>query len=452
MKKLLTSGLLLGLAIAATGCASGFKSPDIAAARHAQMEQVRQARSPVNLQQPGIAPVVTLAPSQPVTMQPTAPQTVDAPAGKATFTAAAPQIQQVAFTTFGPTPTAPPQAKQKQIRQAAYFTPAEPKQDLSLVETDGYPMMGVTGNAFVGQYPDEYLYDGGDRGARVHYNQNTRLGVETEDTFAEYLDHTGESHVRASNTVAIYAPRFAAVRTITGSQEDVTIDRLAMASETNPGAAFVAKEALATSNRRSKASGMRMRQRGSELDTIDAGIAMLSQERAAGNVFYLKPLKRSRTQAGAQFEHANEAWLANRIQKAADWSLKSFPLIKATTSAAMEMDGKAQPEIYVHVDDKRNKGSLRIIKMADVDTAVAGDIITFTIEFENLGQKELYNVRIIDNLTPRLEFVENSASSDVPGKIVVEDNEHGSKILTFQLEGKIEGRAKGAVEFQARVR
>ncbi len=436
MNKKLKQLILPGLALAISGCSTGFRQQQIQTA----LNQAYGPNAPA-VQQP--APLMPRRMAQPM---PSAQRER--------------QIQQVGYEA--PLPLSSEAAgavriSDEEFRNASHFTPAEPRQACPPT-TQPYPTMGVivgdneTSSAMVHRYPDEYLFDGGDRGQKVHYTSSGRRGVETEDTFVEYTDHTGESHVRESNPVAIYAPRFAAVRTMTGPKQDVTIDRLAMASDANPGAAFVAQEAIATSNRRTKAGGMRTRQRGSEIDTIDAGVALLARSKAAGNVFYLKPLKRGRVQSGAQFERTNEAWLANRVQSAANWSMDAFPHISASTSAAMEAASKFRPQVFVSVDDEVSKGSLRIIKMADRKSAVTGDVITFTIEFENLGDKELYNVRIVDNLTPRLEYIEGSASSDIAGKIIIDDNDHGSKMLTFELQGKIEGRSKAAIEFRARVR
>ena len=51
----------------------------------------------------------------------------------------------------------------------------------------------MTGTAWQ-RHPDEYLLSGGDRSQPVHYDSFFRYGVETEDTFAEYVDHLGKSH------------------------------------------------------------------------------------------------------------------------------------------------------------------------------------------------------------------------------------------------------------------
>ena len=59
---------------------------------------------------------------------------------------------------------------------------------------------------------------------------------------------------------------------------------------------------------------------------------------------------------------------------------------------------------------------------------------------------------IVDNLTPRLEYVEDSATCDVAGVLEVEDNGEGSVILRWVLDEPLPGRSGGVVTFQARVR
>lgn len=339
------------------------------------------------------------------------------------------------------------------VQLATHFSPAEPRQECPPAIGTAYPVMEVvSGSALVHRYPDEYLFDGGDRGAKVHYTPTGRDGVETEDTFAEYIDHTGQRHVRASNQVAVYAPRFAAVRSLLGSNEDVKVDRLAMANDAIPGAGLIGRQAIISNNRRTKAGGMQIRQRGSEVETRDQGAAMATRTKVAGNVFFLKPLGRQRVQSGAHFDHANEAWLAKRAQNAAKWSHKSYPLIRAETSAAMDVSATFRPQQTIGVEDRKTKGHLQVVKLADVESAVAGDTITFTIRYTNLGGKDLYDVRIIDNLTPRLEFVPESAGSDRPGDVVVESNGMGSKLLRFELDGALKGGETGTIRFQAKVR
>ena len=74
----------------------------------------------------------------------------------------------------------------------------------------------------VEDHPDEYLIDGGDRALPIHYDRFNRQGLDTEDTVAEYVDHLGRRHVKPTNRVAIYAPRFGAVRSVTTPTEGTT--------------------------------------------------------------------------------------------------------------------------------------------------------------------------------------------------------------------------------------
>jgi len=61
-------------------------------------------------------------------------------------------------------------------------------------------------------------------------------------------------------------------------------------------------------------------------------------------------------------------------------------------------------------------------------------------------------VVIVDNLTPRLEYVDDSATCDLNGHLVTEDNGEGSLVLKWELDEPLAGRTGGVVTFQARVR
>ena len=109
-------------------------------------------------------------------------------------------------------------------------------------------------------------------------------------------------------------------------------------------------------------------------------------------------------------------------------------------------------EVVGKEDQRRTPGRLRIVKLADKKTALPGDVITFTIRYDNLGDRELHHIRIIDNLTPRLEYVDDSATSNRAGKLVVEDNEEGSLVLKFELSQPLPGHTGGVVTFKVKVR
>ena len=106
----------------------------------------------------------------------------------------------------------------------------------------------------------------------------------------------------------------------------------------------------------------------------------------------------------------------------------------------------------VGLEDKKQIGRLRIVKLADKKQAEKGDIVTFTIRYDNLGERPLTEVTITDNLTTRLVYVDDSATSDRDGRLDTVDNGEGSLILRWTFDKPLEGKTGGVVTFQARVR
>src|SRR5262249_49252457 len=85
-------------------------------------------------------------------------------------------------------------------------------------------------------YPDEYLFDGGDRGLAVHEGSVIREGLESEDAVAEYADHLGNPHLLPTNRVAIYSPRFGTVGTMTNLETGITVAQLSTTIDNKQGA------------------------------------------------------------------------------------------------------------------------------------------------------------------------------------------------------------------------
>jgi uncharacterized repeat protein (TIGR01451 family) len=151
----------------------------------------------------------------------------------------------------------------------------------------------------------------------------------------------------------------------------------------------------------------------------------------------------------------NESAIVQLGQRAAiEWSRNDSPLITAKLQPAVEGLSEQVVATITLIDDRpSNKpGQLRVVKLADRKDAVPGDEIQFTIRYDNSGPRELSGVRIVDNLTPRLEYVEGSATSDRDGQLLVEDNGEGSVILIWQIDGAIAKGQGGVVSFKARVR
>lgn len=301
-------------------------------------------------------------------------------------------------------------------------------------------------------YPDEYLCDGGDRGYPVRYDFDMRLGLETEDTIAEYTDHTGDEHLKPTNKVCIYSPRFGAMRTVSTPVLDTGVDQLASADKFLRGGGLRNRNATGTHKQHLAPINYRTRERASDIEVemrsagVDQAQALLIHTKLI-NTFQDLQFIRSGT-----LVQTDEVRLLEGVQAAASWTRTQFPVIAAQTEKAQEVASEFHAQEIVGKEDKRGPGELRIVKLANKKVAQPGEIVTFTLRYDNVGERELYEIRIIDNLTPRLQYVEDSETSDRPGELLLQDNQEGSLILEFRLDEPLPAGQGGVVTFQAKVR
>ncbi len=322
------------------------------------------------------------------------------------------------------------------------FTAAEPRID---------PAFGRLSPADL--YPDEYLADGGDRRLPVHYFGGDRQGFDTEDTIAEYTDHHGKSHVRASNRVAVYAPRFGSVRVIEGADSGTQIHHAVRTTEFSSVGSLVRDNAIHQSITEDGFAAIDSRRRA---DGAEA------QQNAIHSNATSRPQQNDKVDQGLQAESTNGMQILERLQgagfhqelaNAAIWSRDLFPKLSAATSQATESRARVTAQATIGIDDKRaQKSEIHIVKLADRETAAAGDTIHFTIRFINTGDYDLHDVRVVDNLTPRLQFILDSVQTDREGDVFTEPNGEGSRILTFVFDETLPAHESGTIEFDVLVK
>jgi len=341
-----------------------------------------------------------------------------------------------------------PQAARATSHRNATFTPAEPRVALA---PRSHAEWGDT--AATERYPDEYLFDGGDRDLPIHYDEFNRNGLDTEDTIAEYVDHLGDRHMKPTNRVAVYAPRFSALRSVSHSEAGFSVDRLANTLEMSRSAGLRNRTSPAHHRQGEAAGGVRVQ---SQAGGLEGNSGQRGVDQATSATVHEKLLNLFQDLAfvrTGRFVQSDEARLAYGIQAALTWTREESPVVAAKTGSSQEITGAFRPQEFIgREDERKTKGRLRIVKLADKKSAAPGDVITFTIRYDNLGDRELYHVRVIDNLTPRLVYVDDSATSDRAGRLVVEDNEEGSLVLRFEVDDPLPGHQGGVVTFQARVR
>lgn len=397
-----------------------------------------------------ISPLDVTAPNQPA-----AEVTPTAPSGSAAAAAAEPvgvsTIQLAAYAPASPAPVTihDPSlvaAQPNSISAAGQTGSTPPDADY----TQATPRIAIVRHPE--PHPDEYLYDGGDRGYPVHYHSAAIQGLETEDTVAESVDETGRFSVLASNKVRIYSPRFGAVRTVNGLHEDVTVDRLAQASERRRISGLFTPLGTAGHGSNLPPLGILTRSRASGVEN-NALLEGLDQ-RTASNVHTRQAEAQHRTRfvQRGEFQRAEEAFLAAGIQAALVWTRDEYPLIQARTQTAQDTQSTFRPQELSVAENETTKGELRIVKLADRKVAAVGDTITFTIRYDNLGDGELNSIRILDNLTPRLQFIAGSETSDRLGTFQADPNGEGSSLIRFELDGPLPGHSGGVITFQVKVR
>lgn len=378
---------------------------------------------------------------------PTEPQTAQAAAAK--------PVEQPGRATISSPRTMQPSGVQQAAYSQPVISPPAPWNPLVADVSSGPLPAGPVlpdGN-LAERYPDEYLFDGGDRATPVRYGEFRRLGLDTEDTVAEYTDDLGKRRVKPTNRVAVYAPRFAAVRTVSQPASGTSLKQVSGLLEETRVAGVRTRLGTANHKGRSVPDGVRVRTRGSGIDGERKEVTFNNLTAPASNRNVRKPMEDLALLRTGVFDRTQEAVLAMGIQAAASWTKKRFPIVVGSTRDAGEVSANAEQRVMIGRETRlKKKGDLRIVKVADKETARPGEVVTFTIRYDNIGDRKLYHIRIVDNLSPRLEYVDDSADSDRKGKLVVEDNAEGSLVLKFELSEPLKGHTGGVVKFKAKVR
>jgi len=303
-----------------------------------------------------------------------------------------------------------------------------------------------------GMGEDEYLCDGGDRDYPIHYEAGQMAGLDTEDAAVEYRDSTGKLRVLPTNKVCIYSPRFSAITAINEPNENQTFGQLAGSKGAIKGGDIVRQQALADHHQRDRLSRFDRRKRGSELfnptlrDELHNAVAPEIHDQT---IIVYNDFTYIRTGIMVREE---EARLKLGIQGALDWTRVQNPVIAGHLNAASKIESSFRGMEMTGREPPSKPGILKICKLADRRVAKQGDIVTFTIRYDNLGDLPVSNVNITDNLTPRMEYIPDSATCDRAGKLIAEDNFEGSLILKWVLDEPVLGHTGGTISFKARVR
>lgn len=298
----------------------------------------------------------------------------------------------------------------------------------------------------------EHIYDGGDQlpAAEVRHDWSA-IGIDPTDTVIYYETLAGTVCVHPTNRVAIYAPRFGAVRQVTGAIDATRAlgtERIlapikpSRFEETNLAGTVAQPLAPRGEEHVRLIDAFRERTAGIPVDQV-LPVERMSEARVP--YAYVDLL------GTGQITDEEIAVLGEFLQNARTWFVpENLEVVISGQSAALVK--KTMQAQDVHVYELPDKCAMRICKAASHTIANSGDIVNFTIRFDNVGAKPLGNAVIVDSLHPRLEYIDGSQDSSVGARFSAEPNEAGSMILRWEIEEPVAPTEGGVISFDCLVR
>lgn len=299
--------------------------------------------------------------------------------------------------------------------------------------------------------PQEYIFDGGDRDPQVRLREDlTQTGLDPEDTVIQYTTKTGVTEVQSGCRVAIYAPRFGSVRKRTGVlTTDLALRPQAAILPNGPG---MLKEQLPPVN-------VMVPLRPNTKDAVRVVEAFRDRQRPLPSDLVLpmgvlsdafKPFEDLDIIRNGDLRGTDPAKLAMAAAAARVWTnLEQLQVIIDGQEAVVVTDLKQAREFTLY----EYKGArIRLCKVASEQMANPGDVISFTIRYDNVGEQPVNKLVVTDSLAPRLEYVDSTQQSSLEASFTVTPNEAGSSVLRWEIEKELKPGEGGFVRFDAKVR
>ncbi|MFM8252541.1 MAG: hypothetical protein ACKOBW_13170 [Planctomycetota bacterium] len=309
-------------------------------------------------------------------------------------------------------------------------------------------------DGLAGPWPyDEYIFDGGDRDVPVDVAKNWNVrGLDQEDTVAHFDTIRGRTEVVPSNRVPIYAPRFAAVRKVTGLDLHEGHERVAgTENPTRLNSQETTQLVTTTVQQNPPVLQHNLRSSVALLDRT-RGIGVDNSTQLLGFDNKYLPFEDFRLIRRGEFDNTEKARLAQRIQAALTWSSDQMVQVVIDGDLAVEAKGISKSQETIEYHRPEGQPRLRIVKVASKSEARPGEVIDFTLRFDNIGDERIGNVTIVDSLTTRLEFIEGSAQCSLASQFGTQENEAESVVLRWEIRDPLEVGQGGIIRFRCRLR
>lgn len=334
------------------------------------------------------------------------------------------------------------------------------------------PIFALVGSAFydprLGPRPpeEECLHDGGDRWGRAGFDNLGRLGgVDPEDTVAEYRDSAGRKRIICSNRVCVCVPRFAALRVECPVAQEEGSRGPDLVGQAKAGVLLRERTPPLLTAQSKPIQGFVSTKRPSENTNRVGPNQAIAIKALDAVVINAGPIEALGTKVLYTLRRAERARLLEQMKLALELSsVKHLAGTDQVYHTSIVARVKGAPETITASVSTRDltvccaeapippEAPLCLFKCADRNCAKVGDIVTFTLRYSNQGGRPMTDVAITDSLSGRLEYVEGSAETDRPAVFTMQENEAGSVVLRWEIEGTLPAGQTGKVRFKARVR
>ncbi|MGD9724042.1 MAG: hypothetical protein AB7O59_22505 [Pirellulales bacterium] len=304
-----------------------------------------------------------------------------------------------------------------------------------------------------GPWPhDEYLCDGGDDEVQVNVGPQGNLqGLELEDTVAVYETADGETVIKPSNKVCLYAPRFAAVRQVRGVVSNEQADQPIGVDRPLVPVAYQDDQFATTAIQPEQPEGQIGRKQPNIERVGESAVPATSRQPIAALEGGFAPHEDFLIMRHGVLRESERPQVAEAVDAAIAWTHNAAVQVVLDGREAVSITGEQKAQATFRVD-LPNPACLRVIKTASTKVAQPGDVVDFTIRFDNLGEQPIERAVLIDNLTTRLEYVPGSAQSSRPAEFSVAENEGDSLMLKWQFTEPLPPGHGGLVRFHCKVR
>ena len=300
---------------------------------------------------------------------------------------------------------------------------------------------------------DEYVYDGSDREKRVQVDGDWNIyGMDSEDTFGHFDTLDGKRLVSPSNRVAIYAPRFSAIRRVDNLHKS---ERTALVTQFEKKEGFALSRtsdfssttkqhvALGSNERSQKAFGFSDRTRG----VVSDNVLMLRKAKDSFRPYENLDLMRLGRYSKSQSARLQTGMLAAKI-----WADNLGLQVHADKVQPVVVNDALTLQQMVVIETDDDNAILRVVKIASKVAARPGEEVEFTIRFDNLSPRKVGNVTIVDNLTTRLRYVPDSAECSLEGDFIQRKNDSGSLMLRWEITEPLPAGKGGVIRFKCLVK